>query len=215
MSVLSLLKPDYLQQPPAFFHPRILVGPGLFLTMSFVKQYGITHVINCAFEGDTMKWWREFYPERYKCLNAIDSPNVNILQWYPEFERTMHAFLRQGTGVVYVHCQAGMNRSGSLALAYTAKNMGMDVDGLVASVRRQRPCILQNAVFMNQVKEFVNGRVQNSENQGSPIVQSYNWYAGFFTPGNSSNTQGLQNQTGNPASGDGRLAVGNISPLFF
>lgn len=215
MSMFNLLKPDYLRQPPAFFHPRILVGPGVFLSMSFVKQYGITHVINCAFEGDTMPWWKEFYPERYKCLNAIDNIQVNILDWYPEFERTMHAFLKQGTGVVYVHCQAGMNRSGSLALAYTAKNLGMGFDELVASVRRQRPCILQNPVFMNQVKEFINGCVQNSENQGISLVQPYDRYARFFAPGNRSEPQRLEDQAGYTASGDGGRAHGNITPLFF
>jgi hypothetical protein len=213
--MLSLFTPNYLRDPPAFFHPRILVGPGAFLTPYFAQKHGITHVINCAFDDDSPVWWRELYIEKYKCLRAMDGVQYNILDWYPLFETTLHEFLRHGTGVVYVHCQAGMNRSGSLALAYTCKNMNMDFDALVQSVRRQRPCILQNQVFMNQVKEFVNGRVQDSENKGNTIVQYNDRYARFFTPGNRSDTSRIQDQTGSPTPRDGGLASGNITPLHF
>jgi len=217
MSILQTLfsTPTYLRDPPAFFHPRILVGPGAFLTSYFAQKYDITHVINCAFDEDSPSWWRNHDPSKYKVLNAIDSLQTNILDWYSEFESTMKDFLREGTGVVFVHCQAGMNRSGSLALAYTCKNLAMEFEPLVASVKRQRPCILQNPVFMNQVKEFINGRVQDSENKGPQLVQHYDRYARFFTPGNRPNTQGLQDQTGDPSTRIGRSSGGNITPLCF
>jgi hypothetical protein len=204
-----------MKDPPAFFHPRILVGPGCFLKPYFAQKYDITHVINCAFDEDSPSWWRNHNPTKYKVLNATDSVRVNILHWYPEFEKTMQEFLRDGTGVVYVHCQAGMNRSGSLALAYTCKNLGMEFDELVASVRKQRPCILQNPVFIDQVKEFINGRVQDSENKGISFLQYHDRYAGFFAPGNRTDTPRLQDQTGNPAPRDGGFANGNITPLQF
>ena len=216
MSLLSLLfSPTYLREPPAFFHPRILVGPGVFLTPEFVEKYGITHVINCAQDEFSPPWWRNRYPSKYKVLNAIDSLQTNILEWYPEFEATLHQFLREGTGMVYVHCQAGMNRSASLALAYTCKNLGMEFGQLVSSVRRQRPCILQNPVFMKQVKEFVNGRVQDSENTGYPHYVYRDRYARFFTPGNRTNAQGLQNQAGESEGGTRQFTNGNISPVFY
>ncbi len=158
-----MFKPVYLRDPPAYFHPRILVGAGAMLTLPFVRQYGITHVINCASHQDCPEWWPMFFPDKYAVLNAIDSLHVNITDWYPAFEATMHEFLRSGNGVVYVHCQAGINRSGFLALLYSVKNLGMELNSMVQSVRRQRPCILQNSVFMDQVKSVVNGRVQNSE----------------------------------------------------
>lgn len=213
--MFSMLSPQFMKDPPAFFHPRILVGPGAFLTPYFAQKHEITHVVNCAFDEYCPTWWRQTNPTKYKVLNAIDSTTVNILDWYPEFENTMKEFLREGTGVVYVHCQAGMNRSGSLALAYTCKNLGMDFDDLVASVRKQRPCILQNPVFMNQVKEFINGRVQDSENTGISFVKYHDRYARFFTPGNRPDAPRLQDQTGNPAPRDGGFANGNITPMYF
>jgi len=216
MSILSsfFFTPTYLRDPPAFFHPRILVGPGAFLTVSFVQKYDITHVINCAFDGDSPEWWRELYPEKYKCLYAIDSATTNILDWYPEFERTMQEFLRQGTGVVYVHCQAGMNRSGSLALAYACKNLGMNVDELVGSTRRQRPCLLQNTVFMDQVKQFVNGHIQSEETPGIRQPEYRDRYARFFAPGNRADPTGHQDNAGDITRGARPFANGNITPLF-
>lgn len=186
----------------------------MFLSPYFAQKYDITHVINCAFDEDSPSWWRTRNPTKYKVLNAIDSRQTNILDWYPEFETTMKDFLREGTGVVYVHCQAGMNRSGSLALAYTCKNLGMEFDELVGSVKKQRPCLLQNPVFMNQVKEFINGRVQNSENKGNTFLQHNDRYARFFTPGNRPDTEGNQDQAGNPAPRDGGFASGNITPMY-
>ena len=215
MSILqTLFTPNYLRDPPAFFHPRILVGPGVFLNPYFAQKHDITPVVNCAFDENSPSWWRMRNPTKYKVLNAIDSVQANILDWYPEFEITMKEFLREGTGVVYVHCQAGMNRSGSLALAYTAKNMGMDLEELIQSVRRQRPCILQNPVFMNQVKEFINGRVQDSENKGITFLQLHDRYAGFFAPGNRPVSQGFQDETGDVTRGIRRIASGNITPLY-
>lgn len=212
--MFPFLTPQYMRDPPAFFHPRILVGPGLFLTPYFAQKHDITHVINCANDEHCPSWWKTVHPSKYKVLNAIDSVTVNILDWYPEFEATLKEFLREGEGVVYVHCQAGMNRSGSLALAYTCKNLGMDFYELLASVKKQRPCLLQNPVFMNQVKEFINGRVQDSENKGISFLQFHDRYAGFFAPGNRPISQGFQDETGDVTRGIRRIASGNITPLY-
>jgi protein-tyrosine phosphatase len=209
------LTPQYLRDPPAFFHTRILVGPGSFLTPAFAEKYNITHVINCAHNDFSPVWWRTQFPDKYTLIEAVDSVQVNILDWYPEFEKTLHQYLREGDGVVYVHCHAGMNRSASLALAYTSKNMGMDLEELVASVRRQRPCILQNPVFMNQVREFVNGRVQDSQDKGTQFIQHYDRYARFFTPGNYTRAEGYEDQTGDSQTRSRRFTGGNITPLFY
>lgn len=215
MSILHrlLFSPQFMKDPPAFFHPRILVGPGCFLTPYFVQKYDITHVLNVAHDEFSPEWWRTLHPTKYKVIEAIDAANVNILFWYPEFEKTLQEFLREGEGVVYVHCQAGMNRSGSLALAYTCKNLGMELDVLVDSVRKQRPCILQNLVFMNQVEEFINGRVQNSQNQGTQFLSYHDRYAGFFAPRDCTESKGDEDQTGTITPRIRRIASGNITPL--
>ena len=52
----------YLIDPPALFHPYIMVGAGEMLTPAFVKKYEITHVINCAEEYDSPSWFKEKNP---------------------------------------------------------------------------------------------------------------------------------------------------------
>jgi protein-tyrosine phosphatase len=155
------------RDPPAWFHTRILVGPGVYLTPIFQVTRNISHVINCAYEYDSPPWFRLKYPDRYECLNAPDSPNADIRNWLPQFEKAMKLFLREGTGVVYVHCAAGMNRSATLALAYVCKNFYFPMDAMIQTTLRQRPCMFQNPVYMNQVKELLNGRVPSSQNQRS------------------------------------------------
>ena len=157
--------PDYLRYPPAYFHTRILVGPGVLLTPRFATAQGITHVINCAYEEDSPDWFRRQYPTKYVCLNAHDTVYDTILDWFPVFEETMHRFLREGTGTVYVHCLAGINRSASLTLAYVCKNFNMSFDTMVSITKRQRPCMFQNTVYTNQVRDFINGCL--SRPQGS------------------------------------------------
>lgn len=134
------------------------------LTPSFFRRYNITHVINCAFPEDSPEWFRKAYPTRYVCLSAQDSPAVNILDWYPTFEETLTAFLRDPKcGTVFVHCQCGINRSAFLALTYVTTHYGLAYEPLLVSLKRQRPCMFTNSIFRKQTEEFVNGRVPNSQ----------------------------------------------------
>ena len=142
--------------PPAWAHPRILVGAGFDLTPPFSEKYNITHVINCAFDDASPVWFKKSFPKNYVCLNAIDAEFVNILHWYPAFEEAIHRFLREGDGVVYVHCQQGINRSAYLAVAYVCKNFHWDMGFIMNSMRSQRPIVFQNKKFMEQVSIFTN-----------------------------------------------------------
>jgi protein-tyrosine phosphatase len=143
------------KDPPAYIHSRILFGPGMYLDEAFVKLHGITHVINCAFDTDSPQWFRSQNPTKYKCLNSVDSLNVNILDWYSEFEKTLHAFLREeGSKNVYIHCQCGINRSGFLVLAFMCKRLNIDFNTAIKTILDQRPCALSNPTYMQQVYRF-------------------------------------------------------------
>ncbi len=198
--------PAYLAYPPAFFYPRILVGPGCFLTQRFAVDYNIRYVINCASKDYTPEWFPRHSPNRFVCLNAIDSPDVNILDWYPAFEEAMQRFLRDGTGNVYVHCQAGMNRSGFLALAYVCDHYHLPMNAVVAGTRHQRPVLFQNQVFMNQVEEFINnGRISREKNTRLDVDRVNDGNLGLFTPGDHQGSEGNQDNAGEPESGAGHV----------
>ena len=158
---------QHMVQPPAWFFPRILVGAGAMLTPDFVRHHEISHVINCAYPEDSPRWFQTFNRTRYCCLNAADSHDVNILDWYPKFELMLSIFLRDfGSRTVFVHCQCGINRSAYLALTYIAKNFHFNYDETFRALKRQRPCMFSNQVFRKQTEEFVNGCLQSEKSQG-------------------------------------------------
>jgi protein-tyrosine phosphatase len=149
----------WMNDPPAYIHSRILFGSGPALNPEFVKQYNITHVINCAFDVDSPSWFREQFPMNYKCLNAVDISTANILDWYNTFERTMHDFLRQeGSKNIYVHCQCGINRSGFLSLAFACRRLNVDFHRAIHTILSQRPCALTNQAYLQQVYKFSEGK---------------------------------------------------------
>jgi len=142
--------------PPATIHPRILFGPGCYLDKpGFIEKYNISHVINCAFDTDCPVSFRKKFPDKYVCLDAIDSLNANILDWYPRFEATMQMFLQDPQcRNVYVHCQCGINRSGFLSVAYACKKLRFPYQDVVKSIMFQRPCALTNPTYRQQVFKF-------------------------------------------------------------
>jgi hypothetical protein len=174
----------------------------------------ITHVINCASDDACPEWFPDRRPEKYVCLDAIDSVYANILDWYPRFESTLRTFLREGTGVVYVHCHAGMNRSGSLALAYVCKNFHLPLNEVVTATQRQRPVLFQNTVFMNQVKEFINGCVSRSKDTRLDVDRVHDGDSGLFTPDDRPGLEGLLVDAGKPEDGVGDSALNGFGPLL-
>ena len=142
-----------MSDTPAWVYPNICLGAGASLTPFFVNTHRVTHVINCAFSEDSPGWFRQRYPSRYAQLDAHDSTQVKILDWYPQFEAALRSFLRAPNAIVFVHCQAGINRSAFLLLYYMCKNFGLDFPMLLSAVRKQRPQICSNPAFMKEVME--------------------------------------------------------------
>lgn len=150
------------KDPIACVYPQILVGAGCQLTKEYARRVNITHVINCAFPEDSPEWFKRHSPDRVVTLGAIDSPDVNILDWYPAFEMAMSAFLRDpGCRNVYVHCQCGINRSAYLALAYVIDHFDLPMDTAAVNLVFQRPCALTNPAFWTQLQTFAKSRASN------------------------------------------------------
>jgi hypothetical protein len=146
----------WMNDPPAFIHPRIMFGPGLYLDPAFVEKHRITHVMNCAGPEDSPSWFREKHPMKYIMLGAPDSIHANILEWYPVFEHGIRQFIAEsGSKTIYIHCQCGINRSGFLAVLYACKRLGYAYADVINSVLTQRPCALTNPTYKRQVQNAV------------------------------------------------------------
>ena len=143
--------------PIAAVFDRILLGPGLHLTPNFVRRYNVTHIVNCAEKSACPLWASTVVgPTRYISLDAKDEIGYPLIKdHYPTFEVVMDTFLRDpGCRCVYVHCQAGMNRSATLLAAYLHKRFGIPLDKVVEVMARQRPCVMTNPSFVAQLEEF-------------------------------------------------------------
>jgi protein-tyrosine phosphatase len=145
----------FAHDPIATVYPRILLGPGFVLSPTFVKTRHITHVINCAEDEACPLGLRNAFGTRYVCMNAMDDPTDIIAKHYAAFEAAMDSFLRDpGCYNVYVHCQAGMNRSATLAVAYVVRRFRAKLQLVVENTARQRPCIMTNLHFQDYLCKF-------------------------------------------------------------
>jgi len=152
----------YIHDPIAKVFDRILLGAGFYLLPNFVNGHQITHVINCADDSACPAGLRVYLGKNYTCLNAMDDPTNIIDKHYPAFEAAMDAYLRDPVcRNVYVHCQAGMNRSATLVLAYVVKRFRVQLLYLVTHVVRQRPCIMTNLHFQEYLVKFASDLKNN------------------------------------------------------
>lgn len=133
-----------------------MFGPGVFLSSDFIEKNDITHVLNCADEHAVPSFVRTRFGEKYAILNAIDSPLVDITSWFPAYKAYMDRFLQDpACNVVYVNCQAGMNRSGFLTVLYACIKFKYKFEHACRAVILQRPCALMNPVFYKQVQDYI------------------------------------------------------------
>lgn len=148
----------YNRDPAAVAFPRILLGPGEYLARPFYMTFNnITHIINCADDGACPEYAKQSVgASNYTCLYSIDELNYPILErHYSIFEKVMNDYLRDvRCKNVYVHCQAGMNRSACLLIAYIHKRFGVPLERIIHSLAKQRPCILTNRGFQKQLLDF-------------------------------------------------------------
>jgi protein-tyrosine phosphatase len=133
-----------------------MFGPGVFLSSDFIQKNNITHVLNCAGPGDVPSFVATHFGNKYAVLNAVDSPLVDITNWFPEYTVHMDRFLQDTTcKMVYVNCQAGMNRSGFLTVLYSCMKFKYKFEDACRAVILQRPCALMNPVFYKQVQDYI------------------------------------------------------------
>ena len=152
----------YIHDPIARVYPRILLGAGFYLLPNFVNGQQITHVINCADDSACPSALKVYLGKNYTCLTAMDDETNIIAKHYDAFERAMDAYLRDpACKNVYVHCQAGMNRSATLVVAYVVKRFRVQLLYLINPVARQRPCIMTNLHVQEYLVKFASDLINN------------------------------------------------------
>ncbi|CAJ1355293.1 unnamed protein product [Effrenium voratum] len=151
---LNLSNIERTSSQPAQIMPHLFLGDrDHAVNIKVLQSLGITHVLNCA--GATVRTGQDFYRPfgiGYTEFVAQDEQGYNIMQHYDLLAGLANSVAAE-KGRLFVHCEAGVNRSGSLCVAYHAAGSG----NLLESARHckaQRGRICTNPAFQLQVFNF-------------------------------------------------------------
>eukprot|EP00730_Choanoeca_flexa_P013307 TRINITY_DN5181_c0_g1_i1.p1 TRINITY_DN5181_c0_g1~~TRINITY_DN5181_c0_g1_i1.p1 ORF type:complete len:235 (+),score=48.67 TRINITY_DN5181_c0_g1_i1:254-958(+) len=162
MSIISscrendrLTNPDKRKHAPAELLPYLYLGDGEdAMDVAMLQQLGVSAVVNCAASSTLTS--QAHYPAHFSYLafDAMDQPEYDLLGQHLEAFWNFVEEARQSNRVVFVHCQAGVNRSATLCLAYLMLSQRMALLPAVKHCARRRPCILRNEGFIEQLVVF-------------------------------------------------------------
>jgi len=161
-------------------HPASQVTPFLFLgnmkdasDIEALSRLGIDHVLNVTAVSPTYQMSSKI---TYKQLPAADNGYQNLKQYFDEAFEFIDKAKNCG-GSVLIHCQAGVSRTPTIAVAYLIKYFTMTMVDAYKFVKSRRSIISPNLNFMGQLLEFEQGIKASrcSEKQVSEIssVNSY------------------------------------------
>ncbi|XP_029025509.1 dual specificity protein phosphatase 4 [Betta splendens] len=142
--------PHHDQGGPVEILPFLYLGSALHASKKEVLDaIGISALLNVSsdcpnhFEGDY----------QYKCIPVEDNHKEDISSWFLEAIEFIDS-VRDSSGRVLVHCQAGISRSATICLAYLMKRKRVRLDEAFEFVRRRRSIISPNFSFMGQLLQF-------------------------------------------------------------
>lgn len=141
-------------------HPATQVTPFLFLgnmtdaaDPNTLTRLGIDHVLNVTAVTPT---YQQSPNINYKQLLAADNGSQNIKQYFDEAFTFIDA-AKDCKGSVLIHCQAGVSRSPTIAIAYLIKYFSMSMVDAYKFIKCRRSIISPNLNFMGQLLEFEQG----------------------------------------------------------
>jgi protein tyrosine phosphatase len=152
--ILSLRKEIQAANPDAKNDKAtVLADKKLFLTGAFIAEcYYSTNqdivLVSCLTrrEGRTT----ETRPNSIFAYNVKDCESINILRKIDIIVEWIDKQIQDGKTVI-IHCYAGINRSASIALAYHCLKTGNDIVTGFRYLAEQRPGILSNTKFIEQL----------------------------------------------------------------
>jgi len=141
----------------ALLSPISLVEKGLYIgnregarDLDLLKAYRIRRVVQIQ-NFDT----QPFHPGHFNYLrfHLADFPQSDISTLIPN----ALTFIAQGLAAeepVFVHCDAGASRSGSVIVAYLMGSRGLNYDEALVAAREARTCIQPNSGFEAQLRSM-------------------------------------------------------------
>eukprot|EP00727_Mastigamoeba_balamuthi_P012254 m51a1_g7651 putative protein-tyrosine-phosphatase mkp1-like isoform x1 (679) ;mRNA; r:388280-390316 len=103
----------------------------------FLRQRGVTHVLNCACRACPAYFPQSF---RYLVLDLLDDPSEDVVSLFPHAVAWLERARLSG-GVVLVHCFEGVSRSATFVMAYLMWARGIDREQALRFLHRARPIV--------------------------------------------------------------------------
>jgi len=110
----------------------------------------VTHVIQVA---SGLRQSHAARGLRYLSLDLDDTEEADILSLLPRVCRAIDAAIEEG-GNAFVHCAAGVSRSGAMVVGYCMWKRGWGLGEALRHVRAQRDIVSPNPGFLCQLHLF-------------------------------------------------------------
>lgn len=146
-SAMKMLKED--TKPIELINNLFIGSIGAASNLKILEENKITHIL---IVGQGIK---KYFPDKfhYMTINVVDTENENIKKYFNETGEFINNAI-VNNGKVFVHCHAGISRSGTICIAYIMKYKKIKFEDALNLVREKRKKISPNKGFINQLKEY-------------------------------------------------------------
>ena len=126
--------------------------------MDILRQYNITHIINCAFNLPN-KFPNEITYKRLDLRDEPDQPLIEILE-------EAYEFIKENKDKnIFVHCVFGKSRSASVVIFYIMKEKKINFQEAKNFVKNIRSIVEPNSGFELELNKYYEDHIANDNNK--------------------------------------------------